>query len=405
MNKNAYQSRGVSATKDEVHEAIKDLDRGPFGGAFCKVVEDPMGDPDYCAAMHADGAGTKSALAYIKYKETGDTSAFYGIAQDSTVMNLDDLLCIGATGGFVMSNTIGRNAHRVPGEGVKAIISGYADFVKKLEGYGVDVNMCGGETADVGDLVQTVIADSTFFVRLKRSDLINCDNIRPGDVIVGLASYGQANYEDSYNAGMGSNGLTAARHLLLGPEYREKYPETYSSTIDKELVYCGKYSFTDPLPGTDVAVGDAILSPTRTYAPIVKELLDGKADADKGGIYRFEGTERRQRIHGMIHCTGGGQGTCGNFGIGIHYIKDNLFPRPALFEAIAQNGDIGEKEMYQVFNMGHRMEIYCDESDAASIIALAESFGVEAKIVGRTEASADGRNHVTVRDRGNEYTY
>lgn len=255
----AYSSRGVSATKDEVHSAISKQDKGVFPGAFCKLIDDPCGDKDYCAAMHADGAGTKSSLAYIKYRETGDYSAFYDIAQDSVVMNLDDLLCIGATKGFVLSNTIGRNAHRVDGKAISAVIDGYTEFTSMLGQYGVDITMSGGETADVGDLVQTIIADSTFFVRIKKSDVIDCDNIKPGDVIVGLASFGQAVYEKRYNAGMGSNGLTAARHLLLSHEYAAKYPETYSDTIDISKVYCGKYKVGDILPGTDVPVVDAIL--------------------------------------------------------------------------------------------------------------------------------------------------
>ena len=385
----AYLSRGVSATKDEVHSAISKQDKGVFAGAFCKIIPDPCGDPEYCAAMHADGAGTKSSLAYIKYKETGDLSAFYNIAQDSVVMNLDDLLCIGATDGFVLSNTIGRNAHRVSGEAIKSVIDGYTQFCEMLGTYGVGVTMSGGETADVGDLVSTLIVDSTFFVRLKRSDVIDCDNIKPGDVIVGLASYGKANYEKAYNAGMGSNGLTAARHLMLSHEYAAKYPETYSNTIDKSKVYCGEYGVNDILPGTDVSVVDAILSPTRTYAPIIKTILD----------------KNRSAVHGMIHCTGGGQAKCKNFGCAIHYIKDDLVPRPPLFAAIKKNADIGEREMYQVFNMGHRMEIYCSKDDAQFMIDTSKSFGVDAKIVGRCEASADGKNHVTIKDNGNTFEY
>ncbi len=385
----AYMSRGVSATKDEVHSAIKKQDKGLFAGAFCKIIPDPCGDPAYCAAMHADGAGTKSSLAYIKFKETGDRSAFYNIAQDSVVMNLDDLLCIGATDGFVLSNTIGRNAHRVDGQAIKAVIDGYTDFCDMLKSHGIGITMSGGETADVGDLVSTLIVDSTFFVRMKRSDVIDCDNIKAGDVIVGFASYGKASYEKAYNAGMGSNGLTAARHLMLSHEYAAKYPETYSNTIDDSKVYCGKYSVSDILPGTDVSVVDAILSPTRTYAPIIKEILD----------------QKRSAVHGMIHCTGGGQAKCKNFGSGIHYIKDNLFEIPPLFAAIQENGDIGDREMYQVFNMGHRMELYCDRADADFMIETAKKYGVEAKIVGYTEASADGLNHVTIKDCGKTFEY
>jgi len=385
----AYLSRGVSAEKTDVHNAVKKLDKGVFKGAFCTMMPDPTGDSEYCAAMHADGAGTKSSLAYIKFNETGDYTAFTDIAQDSMVMNLDDLLCVGATGGFIMSNTIGRNAHRVDGNAIKAVIGGYTDFVEKMRKYGVDITMCGGETADVGDLVSTLIVDSTFFVRMKRSDVIDCDNIQAGDVIVGFASFGQAVYEDKYNAGMGSNGLTAARHLLLAHEYASKYPETYSNTIPEAQVYCGKYKFTDKLPGTDVCVGDAILSPTRTYAPIVKDILD----ADRGAV------------HGMVHCTGGGQVKCKNFGKGLHYIKDNLFDTPPLFKAIAENADVGAAEMYRIFNMGHRLEIYTTPDKAEAMIKAAEKYGVEAKIVGRVEKSNSDMNKVTIKHNGEEFNY
>lgn len=385
----AYLSRGVSAEKTDVHNAVKSLDKGVFKGAFCTLMPDPAGDNDYCAAMHADGAGTKSSLAYIKFNETGDYTAFYDIAQDSMVMNLDDLLCVGATEGFVMSNTIGRNAHRIDGNAVKSVIMGYSDFVEKMRKYGVDITMCGGETADVGDLVNTLIVDSTFFVRMKRSDVINCDNIKAGDVIVGFASSGKAVYEEKYNAGMGSNGLTAARHLLLDHEYASKYPETYSNTIADEQVYCGKFKFGDILPGTDVTVGDAILSPTRTYAPIIKDIL----------------SEKRSAVHGMVHCTGGGQVKCKNFGIGLHYIKDDLFEIPPLFKAIGENSDVGKAEMYRVFNMGHRLEVFCAPEDAQFMIDAANKYGVEAKIVGRVEKSDTGTNKVTIIHNGEEFNY
>lgn len=388
VSKGAYAQRGVSATKDEVHAAIRDEDMGVFPGAFCKMIKDPAGDDDFCAAMHADGAGTKSSLAYLAFRESGDYSWFAGTAQDSAAMNLDDLLCVGACGGFVMSNTIGRNAHRVDGKAISAVIGGYRDFCSLCEKYGVDITMSGGETADVGDLVGTLVVDSTVFVRMRRADVIDCKNIVPGDVIVGLSSFGHASYEKGYNAGMGSNGLTAARHMLLSHGYAAKYPETYSPTVDEKLVYCGRYALDDTLPGTDVSVGEAILSPTRTYAPVMKKLLS-----------MHDG-----RLHGAVHCTGGGQAKCKNFGSGLHYIKDALFDRPPLFEALAGSGQMDEGELYRVFNMGHRMEIYCAPDFADTVIAAAQSFGVDAKIVGRTEESCGG-NRVTIIDRGNTFVY
>lgn len=386
---NVYDKLGASATKDEVHAAIKKQDKGVVPDAFCKMIADPCGDENYCAAMHADGAGTKSSLAYIMYKETGDAKSLFNIATDSVVMNLDDLLCTGATGGFVMSNTIGRNAHRVNGEAIAAVISGYEAFVEKMREFGIDITMSGGETADVGDLVSTLIVDSTFFVRMKRADVIDCGNIAAGDVIVSLASFGQAAYEDSYNAGTGSNGLTAARHLLLSNIYQEKYPESCSSTLGKDEAYTGKYKVTDILPGTDVTVGEAILSPTRTYAPIIREVIDGY----------------REKIHGIIHCTGGGQTKCLNFGKSLHYIKDNLFEMPPLFRAIEETGSITRKEMYRVFNMGQRMEIFCDKETADAIIAIAGKYNVEAKISGRVEKSSGENNTLTITADGETYNY
>lgn len=384
----AYLSRGVSSEKEDVRRAVEKLDRGEFAGAFCKLIADPWADKNYCAAMHADGAGTKAALAYIKHRETGDFGAYYNIAQDSMVMNLDDLLCVGATDGFFMSNTIDRNAHRVDGNAVKAVIDGYSGFVAVMKRFGVNIVMTGGETADVGDLTSTLIVNSTFFVRIRRSDVITCDSIRPGDVIVGFSSYGQAVYEEKYNAGMGSNGLTAARHLLLSNYYAEKYPETYSDTIDASKVYCGKYRIGDPLPGSGVSVGDAMLSPTRTYAPVIKEIL----------------ASNREDVHGIIHCTGGGQVKCRNFGRGLHYIKDNLFPVPPLFRAIAENGDVGMREMYQIFNMGHRMELFCEPGKADVMIAAAQRYGIEARVVGSVQANVDG-NKVTVSAEGYRFQY
>lgn len=384
----AYLTRGVSSTKEEIHRAIEKLDRGEVAGAFCKLIADPCGDKNYCAAMHADGAGTKAALAYIKYNETGDFSAYYNIAQDSMVMNLDDLICVGATDGFIMSNTIDRNAHRVDGNAIKAVIEGYLGFVSTMKRFGVNIVMSGGETADVGDLTSTLIVNSTLFVRMRRSDVINCDNIRPGDVIVGFSSYGQSSYEDRYNAGMGSNGLTAARHLLLSGYYAKKYPETYSDTIDPAKIYCGKYRMEDNLPGSSVTVGDAMLSPTRTYAPVIKDIMK----------------TNRPDVHGIIHCTGGGQVKCKNFGRGLHYIKNNLFPVPPLFQAIAENGDVGMREMYQIFNMGHRMELFCAPDKADIMLASASRYGVDARIIGFVEANENG-NNVTISAEGNRFFY
>lgn len=387
MDNNAYKSRGVSSDKEDVHAAIKNQDKGVFPGAFCKLIADPCADDTYCAAMHADGAGTKSSLAYVKYKETGDYSPFFDIAQDSCVMNLDDLLCVGAKGPFLVSNTIGRNAHRVDGKAIAQVICGYDSFANKMKEFGIDLVLSGGETADVGDLVSTLICDSTFFARIKRDEVIDLDNVRAGDVIVGFASFGKALYEDKYNSGIGSNGLTAARHLVFSPYYREKYPESYSDTVEKSLVYCGKHLLSDNLPGTDITLGEAVLSPTRTYAPLIKAIVE-KYGKD---------------IHGLVHCTGGGQTKCGHFGKNIHYIKDNLFSCP-LFELIASEGAVEQKEMYKVFNMGHRMEAFVPESIANGLIDEAYKLGIDAKIVGRCEKS-DGKNKVTVIDKGQTFEY
>ncbi len=389
MSSDAYLSRGASSSKEEVHRAVEKLGKGEFSGSFCPLIADPYGDENYCVAMHADGAGTKSALAYIKYQETGDFKSYYNIAQDSVVMNLDDLICVGAIDGFILSNTIDRNAHRVDGNAIRSIIEGYSGFLSVLGNFGIGITMSGGETADVGDLTGTLIVNSTLFVRMKRSDVIDCSNIRAGDVIVGLSSHGQATYEHSYNAGMGSNGLTAARHLLLSNYYAEKYPETFSNTIDRSKVYCGKYKLEDILPGSGVTVGDAILSPTRTYSPIIRDILK---------LYKND-------IHGIIHCTGGGQVKCKNFGVNLHYVKDNIFPIPPLFKAISENGDIGMREMYSVFNMGHRMEIFCSPENADNIIAAAARYNVEAKIIGHVDESETERNKVTIIADGNVFEY
>lgn len=390
MSAQSYLSRGVSPTKDDVKKAVSGQSGGVFPGAFCKLIEDIAGDPDYCMSIHADGAGTKSSVAYLQYMETGDLSPFFSVAQDSLVMNTDDLACVGATSNFFLSNTIGRNAHRVDGACIAQIIRGYDHIISLLQKYGVEITMSGGETADVGDLVRTVIIDSTLVVRMKREDVINASQIQPGHVIVGLASSGKSIYEEKYNSGISSNGLTAARHMLLCKKYLEKYPESLSETIPEEKAYCGKYMLSDTLPDTDMTVGEAILSPTRTYLPILSAILP-----------KF-----RSRISGIIHCTGGGQVKCRDFGHGVRYVKDNLFELPPIFRAIYESGEIPMKEMYQVFNCGHRMEIYCDPEIASELIAISAGLGVDARIVGRVEASENpDQNEVLIRSGNEEYKY
>lgn len=387
---NSYAERGVSATKDDVKRAVRNQEQGLFPGAFCKIIPDQAGDPDWCMAVHADGAGTKSSLAYIMVQETGNVSWYGGIARDSLFMNTDDLQCIGAVDGFLVSNTIGRNAHRVDAAALAAIISGYDQAVANLREYGIDITMTGGETADVGDLVRTVICDSTVAVRLPRQKVISAANIRAGQVIVGLASFGQTRYEDIPNSGIGSNGLTAARHLMLSPVYREKYPETYSETIAAQKVYCGAWRLEDILPGTKMTVGEALLSPTRTYLPVMKNILAELGDS----------------ISGLIHCTGGGLAKCRDFARGVRYVKDSLFARPPIFQAIAESGQMAEAELYQVFNMGHRLEIYCDAGSAGKIIDICSQYELQAKIIGYTEKNplAD-KNSVIIRDNNRTHTY
>lgn len=391
MSAESYLSRGVSPTKDEVKAAVKNQDKGVFPGAFAKLIPDLAGDPDYCTAIHADGAGTKSSVAYLMYKETGNYDWFKGLAQDSVVMNTDDLACVGAYKNLSLSNTIGRNAHRVDGAAIAKVIEGYDEMIKKLNDLGINISMCGGETADVGDLVRTLIVDSTIVARAKREDVINAANIKGGDIIVGLASFGQATYEDAYNSGMSSNGLTAARHMLLSKYYAENFKESYSETIPEDKAYCGKFRLTDTLPGTDVTVGQAILAPTRTFLPVIASVLD----------------KYRANVDGIIHCTGGGQGKCGDFGKSVRYIKDNLFEFPPLFKAIYESGQIPMKEMFQVFNCGHRIEFYVDSEEAAQgIIAIAQSFNIEARIVGHVEALPEGSpNEVVIRHGGEEFIY
>ena len=367
-----YMQRGVSASKEDVHAAIKNVDKGLYPKAFCKIIPDILGgDPEYCNIMHADGAGTKSSLAYLYWRETGDLSVWKGIAQDALIMNIDDLLCVGAVDGILVSSTIGRNKHLIPGEVIAAIINGTEELLAELREQGIGVYASGGETADVGDLVRTIIVDSTVTCRMRRSDVIDNARIRPGDVIVGLASYGQASYEREYNSGMGSNGLTSARHDVLTHALAARYPESYDAATPDELVYSGTRELTEPIAGTPLDAGRLILSPTRTYAPIIRQVLD----------------ELRPRIHGMVHCSGGAQTKVLHFVDKVHVIKDNLFPTPPLFELIQKESGTPWQEMYKVFNMGHRMELYVAPEDAARIIEISESFGVEAQIVGRVEAA------------------
>lgn len=372
-----YIQRGVSASKEDVHNAIKNVDKGLFPSAFCKIIPDILGgDPEYCNIMHADGAGTKSSLAYMYWRETGDLGVWRGIAQDALIMNIDDLLCVGATDNILVSSTIGRNKLLIPGEVISAIINGTEDLLAELRQMGISVHSTGGETADVGDLVRTIIVDSTVTCRMKRSDVIDNARIQAGDVIVGLASYGQAKYEDSYNGGMGSNGLTSARHDVLHHELAGKYPESYDAAVPDELVYSGQKRLTDSVEGSPLDAGKLILSPTRTYAPIIKAILD----------------EMRPRIHGMVHCSGGAQTKVLHFVQNKRIIKDNLFPIPPLFRLIQEQSGTPAKEMYKVFNMGHRMELYVSPEDAERIIEISRSFGVEAQIVGRVEAQAEGNS-------------
>ncbi len=381
MGKNEmdYSLRGVSASKEDVHNAISKLDKGLFPGAFCKIIPDYLGgDPAYCNIMHADGAGTKSSLAYLYWKETGDLSVWAGIAQDAVVMNTDDVLCVGADVPMLLSSTIGRNKHLIPGEVIAAIINGTESFLARMRDLGLEIYLTGGETADVGDLVRTVIVDSTVTCRMKRSDVIDNRNIADGDVIVGFASYGQATYEDRYNGGMGSNGLTSARHDVLHHAIAAQYPESYDSAIPEKLVYSGRYSLTDPteIPGVDM--GRLILSPTRTYAPIIRTMLK----------------EYRQQIHGMVHCSGGAQTKVLHFIDRLNVIKDNLFPIPPLFRYIRECSGTSWEEMYKVFNMGHRLEVYVPEEIAGALVEIGRHYGVETKIIGRCEAS--DRKQVTI---------
>lgn len=384
-----YGQRGVSASKTDVHNAIKNIDKGVFPNAFCKIVPDILaGDPEYCVIMHADGAGTKSSLAYAYWKETGDMSVWRGIAQDSLIMNVDDLICVGATDNILVSSTIGRNANLIPGSVISELINSTDSLMSTLREHGIEIYGTGGETADVGDLVRTIIVDSTVTCRMKRSDVIEC-NIKPCDVIVGLSSSGQATYETEYNGGMGSNGLTSARHDVFNKTIANKYPETYDHAIPEDLVYSGGYNLTDAVPGIDgITAGKLVLSPTRTYAPIVKQILQ----------------HHRSKIHAMIHCSGGAQTKVLNFiGNDIHVIKDNLFATPPLFQMIQQQSQTPWREMYKVFNMGHRFEVYTDQETAQEVIKISKTFNVDAQIIGRCEAS--DAKQVTVKSEHGEFNY
>lgn len=373
---NRYMRRGVSAAKEDVHKAIAHIDKGLYPQAFCKILPDILGgDPDYCNIMHADGAGTKSSLAYIYWRETGDLSVWRGIAQDAIVMNLDDLLCVGATSGMLLSSTIGRNKQLIPGEVIGAVINGTEEILAQMRDLGVEIYLTGGETADVGDLVRTIIVDSTVTCRMRRSDIIDNAHIADGDVIVGFASYGQATYEERYNGGMGSNGLTSARHDILYHALAEKYPESYDPAVPDELVYSGSRELLTEVPGTGLTVGELILSPTRTYAPLVAKLLK----------------EMRPAIHGLIHCTGGAQTKVMNFVTNKHIIKDHLLPVPPLFQMIAEESGSDAAELYQVFNMGHRLEAYLPAELAEEAIAVARHFNIDAQIIGRVEPAEENR--------------
>ena len=388
-----YMMRGVSAAKEDVHNAIKNIDKGLYPQAFCKIIPDLLGgDPDYCNIMHADGAGTKSSLAYLYWKETGDLSVWKGIAQDALIMNIDDLLCVGATDNILVSSTIGRNKMLIPGEVISAIINGTDELLAELRDMGVGVYATGGETADVGDLVRTIIVDSTVTCRMKRADIVDNAHISAGDVIVGLSSCGQASYEKTYNGGMGSNGLTSARHDVFAKYLAEKYPESYDHAVPYDLVYSGALRLTDSVEGSPIDAGKLVLSPTRTYAPVIRKLL----------------SEMRPLVHGMIHCTGGAQTKILHFVNGLRIVKDNMFPVPPLFRTIQQQSGTDWAEMYKVFNMGHRMEIYLAPEHAQQVIDIARSFDIDAQVIGRVEAlpaDSDKPRELIIRSEFGEFTY
>jgi phosphoribosylformylglycinamidine cyclo-ligase len=387
MSDNRYQARGVSAGKEDVHNAIKNVDKGLFPQAFCKIVPDYLsGDDDYCVVMHADGAGTKTSLAYMYWKKTGDISVWKGIAQDALIMNIDDLLCVGATGPILLSSTIGRNKNLIPGSVISEIINGTEELLKDLRSHGIEIYSTGGETADVGDLVRTIV-DSTVIARMKRSDVISNDQIQAGDCIVGLASYGQANYENTYNSGMGSNGLTSARHDVFNYQLAKEFPESFDPNLPNDLVYSGGKLLEDEVANLPLDAGKLVLSPTRTYAPVIKKILD----------------QFRSQIHGMVHCSGGAQTKVLHFVNNLHIIKDNLFPIPPLFLMIQEESGTSWEEMYKVFNMGHRMEIYVPADIATELIAISESFGIAAQVIGKVE-SFDGKQ-VSIKSEKGEFRY
>ncbi|WP_340113372.1 AIR synthase related protein [Maribellus mangrovi] len=388
VTESRYSARGVSASKEDVHAAIKNVDKGLYPKAFCKIVPDILGgDADWCNIMHADGAGTKSSLAYMYWKETGDISVWKGIAQDALIMNVDDLLCVGATDNILVSSTIGRNKNNIPGEVIAAIINGTEELLATLREMGINIYSTGGETADVGDLVRTIIVDSTVTCRMKREDVVSADQIKAGDVIVGLSSSGQATYEDEYNGGMGSNGLTSARHDVFASYLAEKYPESFDPQVPSELVYSGKKKLDEAIEGLGIDAGKLVLSPTRTYAPVIKKVLD----------------KYRKQISGMIHCSGGAQTKVLHFVDGVHVIKDNMFPVPPLFSMIQEQSGTDWKEMYKVFNMGHRYEIYCGADVADEIIGISKSFNIDAQIIGKVEPS-EGKK-LTIKSENGTFEY
>lgn len=388
MSDNRYQARGVSAGKEDVHNAIKNVDKGLFPQAFCKIVPDYLtGDDDYCVVMHADGAGTKTSLAYMYWKKTGDISVWKGIAQDALIMNIDDLLCVGATGPILLSSTIGRNKNLIPGSVISEIINGTEALLKDLRSHGIEIYSTGGETADVGDLVRTIIVDSTVIARMKRSDVISNDKIQAGDCIIGLASYGQASYENTYNSGMGSNGLTSARHDVFNYQLAKEFPESFDPNVPNDLVYSGGKLLEDEVANLPLDAGKLVLSPTRTYAPVIKKILD----------------QFRSQIHGMVHCSGGAQTKVLHFVNNLHIIKDNLFPIPPLFLMIQEESGTSWEEMYKVFNMGHRMEIYVPFEIASDLIAISESFGIAAQVIGKVD-SFDGKQ-VSIKSEKGEFSY